>query len=307
MLCAGLTTVDLVQRVAELPGPNEKVTSRDAELSTGGPAAGAALTAAALGAPTTLLSALGRHELAAPVRHELDAAGVRLIDATADTDALPPISAVSVREGTGERSVVSRDGAALASGHSAAELPADPLVDVEADVVLVDGHHPALASRAAAYARERDVPLVLDGGSWKPVLDELVGAVDLAVCSADFRAPGTGSPSEQGLALLARGVRAVAVTRGGDDVLWWRSRPEGTGSGDGADHDSGRVRVPRVDAVDTLGAGDVFHGAVLAALTDSSWPERLPGVLDYAARVAASRVECHGRQRWLNAPSSAAE
>lgn len=304
MLCAGLTTVDLVQRVAELPGPNEKVTSLDAELSTGGPAAGAALTAAALGAPTTLLSALGRHDLAAPVRHELDAAGVRLIDATADTDALPPISAVSVREGTGERSVVSRDGAAIASVHSD---PADPLADVDADVVLVDGHHPALALRAATYARERDVPLVLDGGSWKPVLDELIGAVDLAVCSADFRAPGTGSPSEQGQALLARGVRAVAVTRGGDDVLWWRARPEGAGTGDGADHDSGRVRVPRVDAVDTLGAGDVFHGAVLAALTDSSWPERLPEVLDYAARVAAARVECHGRQRWLNSLSGAAE
>lgn len=284
VLCAGLTTLDLIQRVERLPGPNEKVAALGADLATGGPAAGAALAAAALGSPTTLLSALGRHALAGAARDELAATGVHVVDAAAGADTLPPISAVAVRDATGERSVVSRNGGDLTP------RTGDLLGDVEADVVLVDGHYPQLAQTAAAYARERGVPLVLDAGSWKPVFDEVLGEVDLAVCSADFRVPGTGAPADQGPALISRGVGAVAVTRGADDVLWWRA---------GGDREAARVPVPRVTPVDTLGAGDVFHGALVAAMPGQRWREQLGDVLAHAAGVAASRVECSGRQQWL--------
>ncbi len=283
ILCAGLTTLDLVQRVAEFPRPDEKVTSLDAEVVTGGPAAGAALAAAALGATATLITALGRHSLAEPARGELTSAGVGLVDAAAESVAVPPVSAVSVRDTGGERSVVSRDARSL----NADLVPVTPPDD--ADVVLVDGHYPDLATTAVAHARKRGVPVVLDAGSWKPVFDELLGVVDLAVCSADFRAPGTSSPDEQGPALLERGVDAVAVTRGAQDVLWWQAG------------ESGRVPVPSVTPVDTLGAGDVFHGAVAAAIAGRPWRERLGEVLGYAARVAALRVECFGRDEWRRA------
>lgn len=49
VLLAGLSTVDVVQRVAELPGPGEKVQSLGVEVAAGGPAANAAVTVAALG------------------------------------------------------------------------------------------------------------------------------------------------------------------------------------------------------------------------------------------------------------------
>ncbi|EOD59794.1 PfkB family carbohydrate kinase, partial [Amycolatopsis vancoresmycina] len=72
MLLAGLCTVDVVQRVAELPAPGEKVQSLQVDVAAGGPAANAAVTAAALGAEATLLTVLGAHPLAALARADLE-------------------------------------------------------------------------------------------------------------------------------------------------------------------------------------------------------------------------------------------
>lgn len=284
----GLATVDLVQRVERLPGPNEKIASLDAELLTGGPAAVAALAAAVLGSDSVLVTALGRHPFAASATAELSQHGVRVLD-SAETDEVPPVSAVAVRDGTGERSVVSRSAAGRVS------TPPDSLPDViaGAEVVLLDGHYPELALAAARLAADAGAPVLLDGGSWKPVLDDLLPLVDFAVCSADFRVPGTDTPEEQGPALVARGVDAVAVTRGASPVLCWPPRGKRVG-----------VSVPPVDAVDTLGAGDVLHGAVAHAMRSSAWREQLPGVIEFACRVASIRVAHHGRRPWIDALQS---
>lgn len=284
----GLATVDLVQRVERLPGPNEKIASLDAELLTGGPAAVAALTASVLGSESVLVTALGRHPVAVSATAELRQHGVRVLDST-ETGEVPPVSAVTVQDGTGERSVVSRSGAGRVS------TPPDSLPDVVAgaEVVLLDGHYPELALAAARSAADAGVPVLLDGGSWKPVLDELLPSVDFAVCSADFRAPGTDTPEQQGPALFARGVDAVAVTRGASPVLCWPPNGERF-----------EVPVPPVDAVDTLGAGDVLHGAVAHAMSRSAWREQLPDVIDFACRVASIRVAHHGGRPWIDALQS---
>ncbi|QGK68799.1 ribokinase [Allosaccharopolyspora coralli] len=287
----GLATVDLVQRVERLPGPNEKVAALDAELLAGGPAAVAALTASVLGSESVLVTALGRHPFAASATAELHEHGVRVLD-SADTGGVPPVSAVTVQSGTGERSVVSRSAAGRVS------TPPDAFSEVVggADLVLLDGHYPELALAAARLASSAGVPVLLDGGSWKPVLTDLLPLVDVAVCSEDFRAPGTDTPESQGPALLDRGVDAVAVTRGAAPVLCWslRGEPE-------------ELSVPPVDAVDTLGAGDVFHGAVAHAMCQSAWRERLPEVIDFAGRVASARVAHRGRTSWIDALHTSAD
>ncbi|SFT83980.1 Sugar or nucleoside kinase, ribokinase family [Actinopolyspora lacussalsi subsp. righensis] len=285
VLCSGMVTLDLLQRVAEFPGPNEKTTAERAELSAGGPATGAAVTAAALGSEVSLLTALGSHPMAGVVADELAEHGVELLDVTPDSGTPPVVSAVTVHSTTGSRSVVSR-----------APKDADPepgaLLRTVPDAVLVDGHRPVLARAAMWHAGQAGAPVVLDGGSWKPVLAEILPRVDLAVCSADFRVPGTTELDEQPAALFERGVGAVAITRGPRDVLWWL--PDGA---------SGSVPVPEVEAVDTLGAGDVFHGAVVHAVAGGAPLSGLPDTLSFAAGIAADRVRRPGRGEWLRGMS----
>ena len=268
MLLAGLCTVDLVQRVDELPAPGEKVQSLQVDVAAGGPATNAAVTAAALGAEATLLTVLGAHPLAALARADLEAHGVRVVDLAPENPEPPPVSAVAVRDRDGERTVVSRNAAGSEATWSGT---------VDADVVLVDGHHPGLALSVARAAG--DVPVVLDAGSWKPVLDELLPLVDVAACSAHFTAPEPG--------LHERGVPTVITTAGAGPVRWST-----------ADGSSGEVPVAEVEARDTLGAGDVWHGALAVAVTRE---RTVTDRIRFANEVAAERVRHVGPRSWTTA------
>jgi sugar/nucleoside kinase (ribokinase family) len=268
VLLAGLCTVDVVQRVEELPAPGEKVQSLRVDVAAGGPATNAAVTAAALGAEATLLTVLGAHPLAALARADLEAHGVRVVDLAPENPGPPPVSAVAVRDRDGERTVVSRNAAGSEATWSGT---------VDADVVLVDGHHPGLTLSVARAAG--DVPVVLDAGSWKPVLDDLLPLVDVAACSAHFTAPGPG--------LHERGVPTVITTAGAGPVRWST-----------ADGSSGEVPVAEVEARDTLGAGDVWHGALAVAVTRE---RTVTDRIRFANEVAAERVRHVGPRSWTTA------
>ncbi|HWD04669.1 MAG TPA: PfkB family carbohydrate kinase [Amycolatopsis sp.] len=285
MLLAGLCTVDVVQRVSQFPAPGEKVQSLRVDVAAGGPATNAAVTVAALGAGATLVTVVGAHPLAALAHGDLLACGVDVVDLDPDRADPPPVSAVVVRDSDGERTVVSRNAAA---GGSLAVPDVEPLVR-DAGAVLVDGHHPELALAVARAARSRGVPVVLDAGSWKPVLDELVPLVDVAACSAHFRAPG--------VSLRDRGV-PVEIRTAGPAPVQWRS-----------EEDSGEVPVAvpdnAVEARDTLGAGDVWHGALAYAIARGHGS--VPTWIRHANAVAAERVRHVGPRSWTAAISKLGE
>jgi sulfofructose kinase len=275
-LFAGLATVDLVYRVAAVPGPDEKVTALSQDLAAGGPAANAAVTFAALGGRARLLTALGSHPLARFAAGELASQGVEVLDLTPDDPRPPTVSSVYVAERSGARSVVS----ANAAGRTAV-FPEEHTLS--ADVVLADGHHPEIAVGAARWAREQGIPVVLDGGSWKPVLERLLPLTDVAICSADFRFPGRDDTAE---AVAERGPELVAVTAGAGPVRWRDGR------------ERGEVAVPVVEAVDTLGAGDVFHGAFAYAWAAGPG-QGFADALAFAGRVAALRCSVRGPRTWI--------
>jgi sugar/nucleoside kinase (ribokinase family) len=275
IVCVGLATVDLVQRVDRLPGVDAKAEALTAEVAAGGPATNAAITAAALGATVTLVTAVGAHPLGGLIRADTEAYGVTLLDATPLARTPPPVSAVTVLDATGERTIVSRN----AGGAEVAAPPGLAGALAGADVILADGHHPVLARAAARSGR----PLLLDAGSWRPVFAELVPAADVVACSAAFRPPGTAPVAD---ALRAAGARRGAITRGPQPVSWW----------DG--EESGELAVPAVAAVDTAGAGDAFHGALAVALGRG---EDLVPALRYAVGIAGIRVRHTGPRSWLRA------
>ncbi|MET0474735.1 MAG: PfkB family carbohydrate kinase [Mycobacterium sp.] len=278
----GLATLDVIHRIGCAPAVNQKITSTAQFVAAGGPAANAAVTFAALGGDATLVTALGDDPVADLIRADLAAYGVSVVDATAGTTRAVPVSSVSVVEATGDRSVVSLDAV-----NSEAPPPGD-LGDrvAAADVVLVDGHHPMIARAAVHHAAARAVTLVVDAGRWKPVMSDIVAYATDMVCSSDFRMPGTDDPGSTAAALVHSGVRTVVTTRGAAPVEWW------------SEGESGSVPVDPVVVVDTLGAGDAFHGAYayFSTRTDSGITERI----DRSARVAALRCSVVGPRAWLS-------
>ena len=272
---AGLATLDVIHR-ATRPERHEKVTAHPQKVAPVGPAANADETAEAIGARSVLVTALGTSAVGTAARADLERHGVEVHDVVHADHSLA-VSAVLVDDDTGERSVVSADGALTqVQGPPPEVLAALPVPDV----VLLDGHHPEIARTVLAHVRTlRPRPhVVLDAGRWRPVFAELLPAADVVACSAAFRVPTGSEAWYQGL------TAATVVTRGSAPVQWCSGGSRGV------------LEVPRVRVVDTLGAGDAFHGALAVAVARGL---ALPGACAEAVRVASLRVQHAGPRAWL--------
>lgn len=349
-LLAGLTTLDVIHALDHEPDTTRKTTSTDHAMSAGGPATNAAVTIAALealryggsggiggigtggaearpdprasgspGAPAPassvhLLTAVGEGMIAEAIASDLAGCGVRALDAGAagSTVTTPAIS--SIIEHPRGRMVASTNARIeVDAGRGEALLEAALDEAGAPDVVLVDGHNPALADLALSaglapeagpdedpFARIDAKPShlrILDGGSWKPWLTPLLPLVDVAVVSADFRPPLLERAEIDGLAAFLRGFGIMRVLRtwGPEPVEWiW----------DGA---RGETPVDEVEAVSTLGAGDVFHGAFAWALgvlheRGREAPTDPSELIAFAARIAGVSTTLFGTRTWREDP-----
>jgi sugar/nucleoside kinase (ribokinase family) len=154
------------------------------------------------------------------------------------------------------------------------------------DLLHLDGWGGEVALAVAQRVRQLGGRIVLDAGSWKPQMDQLIPLVDLMICSQQFftSVTGCGEVDQAGPALLALGAPAVILTRGAAGSTFM----------DG----SQTLHAPGVsiEAVDTTGAGDVFSGAMLHALAaDRSWPE----CLRFANAAAAHKCRAYGNRQAL--------
>ncbi len=294
VLACGVAVLDVQQTVERLPGPDEKMVANDLLVASGGPAANAAVTAAALGVGARLVTRIGDSALGALISADLAAHSVDVVDRAGPLDR-PAVSTVLVTRGTGQRAVVSvnasqRTAAPPHGGPDSADWARALVHGV--DTVLVDGHHLDLALPLAEAARAAGVPVLLDGGSWKPGLEKLLVHVDIALISAALSVPAdlsgsSGRPADDVLATVsALGPSVVARSRGPRpiDLLIGAYRAE--------------VPVPRVEVVDTLGAGDVLHGALSAWLAVRGTGDPQAG-LAWAARIAAVSCTAAGARGWL--------
>jgi sugar/nucleoside kinase (ribokinase family) len=291
LVCCGLVTLDVVQTLDALPGPDQKVVADGLDVRFGGPAANAAATAVALGVPTRLVTAVGAGPVADLVRAGLRDAGVEVVDLAAGTAATPPVSTVLVTRATGERAVVSVNGTGSPDLGAAARAVLDDGAAAGgalhgATALLVDGHHLGAALPVAAAARGRGVPVALDGGSWKPRLGDLLAHVDHAVLSADFRLPDGGNDV---LAAVLAGWPVASVARSaGGGALRYVERG-------GVEARVEVAAVPPGEVVDTLGAGDVLHGALAAELARGAG---IADALRSGTRWATASVRHPGALGW---------
>ena len=197
-----------------------------------------------------------------------------------------------VVDDTGQRSVVSLDGGAV---DESAWVPAAraALTDAERhsdpDVVLVDGHYPAVAVEVATWARARRIPVLLTPAGGSRTSPSLLPLADEVVCSGDFAVPYGAGFAGIAAYLHDAGVRVVAQTHGPAAI---ELSVEGRGD---------LVTVPSVPVVDTLGAGDVLHGAYAFFRAERADPVE---ALRRAAEVASFRCRFAGNRAWVEAWSN---
>ena len=287
ILCAGVAVQDMIMRVERLPAPGSKNTASDLIITGGGCAANAALAVAKLGGRAAFAGPLGDATDATSSRivADLEAAGIDCRGVVRVPGAIASVSMIMI-DADGEKSIATRRGHGQTDGR-----PADPAALVaDADVVLIDNRYPDFALPLARAARTRGLPVVIDVDRPTTPDDPLLALGTHVIASADALAGTTGTRDPAaGLAALATHTTGfLAVTAGGRGV-WWRD-------GETLRH----MAAFPVEAVDTLGAGDVFHGGFALALAEA---RGVAEALRFAAAVAA--LKCTRFGGGAGAPSRA--
>lgn len=276
----GLSTIDLIYEVDKFPAPDSKITSRSQTVYAGGPATNAAITFRHLGGEAALVTSIGRHPLMALIWDELNRHHVKAVDVSPERPDMPAISAVAV-DTTGQRNVIS----ANASQISAYSEQVDLEMLNMASVLLVDGHLMKACIAWSRAAKDRGIPVVLDGGSWKRDTELLLPHIETAICSSDFLPPACSDHDQVIEFLRGHGIRQIAITGGSKPIRFTSNRG------------SGSIPVPAVSTVDTMGAGDIFHGAYSYFLAAGVG---FPGALTQAASIASNSCRFRGTRAWMN-------
>jgi len=276
ILCAGIIVLDEVFQVERFPASDGKTQAEAFFVVNGGCAANAAVAIARLGGRAALAGPLGGpagedangdRVLAALAREQVDCSGCQRLAGVSTG-----VSAIFI-DGRGERMIVTyRD------DRLAVVTPADPVaLAASADAVLIDNRYPDFVRPICGAARARGLTVVLDADRPTKVSEDLFRMATHVVFSSECLRATTGLDDlGEALECIAATTHAfLAVTNGPADVLW----REG----------STLRRSPAfaVAAVDTLGAGDVFHGAFTLALAEGS---NLVSALRFAA--AAAGLKC---------------
>jgi sulfofructose kinase len=266
VLCVGTAAYDLIFSVDDHLQPDEKRAASDLVRCGGGPAANAAVTVSRLGHSAAFAGYLGEDPFGDENLKELAAAGVQT-DLIARGSRPTPLSVVLVKP-DGRRSLVYFRGQ---NGH----LPPG-IIDfsrVSPKIILIDGHEPLISTPLADTARKRGIPIILDAGSVQQGTVELANRCDHLVCAMKFALDYSGAEDEEeALDRLAALAPTVVITLGNQGLVWARG------------NERGRQPAYAVNAVDTTGAGDVFHGAYAAALIKNmDWLD----TLHYASAAAA--------------------
>ena len=260
IVCVGHAALDHIFQVDTFPVHATKTPARSYQATGGGMAANAAVAAVRLGARVRFVGAVGDDLAGAVVREQLAQEGIDLVHLQVVAGAATSVSSVIV-DRLGERYIFNHRGNSLAR----AALPPDRAFE-GCDAVLVDPRWMAGATRALYWARAHACLSVLDADiAPREDLAALVPLADWAVFSEPglrLWAPGC----DVAIALeqaRTQGAQHSAVTLGAQGVVFTA-----------ADGLHAMDAFP-VDVSDTLGAGDVLHGALAVALA-RGMPHMMP-------------------------------
>lgn len=267
--CVGITVLDRIWYLADLPKEGGKYVANNYTEVGGGPAATAAVAAAKLGPDVDFIGRVGDDDTGSRLLAELESLGVNTRFTRIFKGARSSQSAVLV-DASGER---------IIANYPSPDLPAeaDWLQDIDFsqwDVVLADVRWHDGAKQALSLARQQGVTTVLDADITPQDIADLVALSDHAA----FSAPGLQRMTQIAEAESAL-KKAQTLTNGhvyvtqGKDGCYWLEK--------GA---LSHLPAFQIDVVDTTGAGDVFHGALAVGLAQN---QPAQDAVRFASAVAA--------------------
>ncbi len=282
---AGSLNMDLVVRAPRLPAPGETVLGSGYKTFPGGKGANQSAGVARLGARAAIIGRIGDDQHGERLRATLTEERVDLTHLKVSAGTPSGLGMITVADG-GENTIVVASGAnALLS-----------VEDVEAargliegsDVLLMQLEIPLAAVTAAAkIARSAGKPVILNAAPARALPTELLENVDVLIVNRNEAATLTGQepgiePGRLSLRLGELSPATVILTLGAQGaIVAHRGRPR-------------RIGSPRVNAVDSVGAGDAFCAAVAAhwprahAATKAKSADDLRIVEDIVLRAAAA-------------------
>ncbi len=280
----GMSTIDLLVSSEALPSWEGCAPLDDLSLDGGGMAANTLVAFSRLGGKASLIGTYGAGALGALKTHLLASAGVEIRSMVNLEEDEPAVTLVFVQTSSGERTFAST-GRMRRRQLTASELDRDAILG--ADGLFLDGFHPQAALAAAGWMRAAGKLVFVDGGraenAQDPVVRALADQSTIFFGGAGFCAAYNGVMDirEAGRRMLTRGP-AVYVETLGENGCWIFS-------------DRGEMYLPAfpVRAIDTTGAGDVFHGAFLLAWMAG---EPLAEAGRFASAAAALKCERRGAQ-----------
>ena len=260
----GSVNLDMIASAPRLPRPGETVTDATFAIHPGGKGANQALAARRLGADVSLIARVGNDSNASPALDLLRRGGVDLDRSTRDREHPTGVALIIVDE-TGENQITVAPGANRHLGPHDLELGGF-------DAVIAQLEIPVDTVVAASAA---DTKLfVLNAAPARPLPDELLAACDVIVVNeTEHAALAEQLAKVDALVVTTLGARGARAQRNGQEV--------------------GRATAPKIEAIDTVGAGDAFTAALTVALTEG---QPLNTALMWACSAGALTATRRGAQ-----------
>src|SRR5947199_3944770 len=279
ILCIGMPVRDLTFRIQELPARGFKVNATHFDEISGGNALNAAIGIVRLGGRASVCGPMGdaRETSSRYIFDKLADEGIETKHIVHMPGLVTPISSIMI-DPSGERTIVTFRDPQLWKVH----LP-------DADELLADCHAILTENRCAEFctelcveARRRGIPVVVDVDRTMSLREGLLTASSHLVFSSEALQSTAGVADDaEALKKIAKLTPSfLAGTRGAQGTLWLDQR-----------RNLQQTPAFPVHTVDTLGAGDVFHGAFALAVTEQ---QELPEALRFASAAAALKCTRFG-------------
>lgn len=280
ILCIGQAVYDITFPLEAPLLENQKYRIPDRYECIGAPAANAACLCASWKSDTSLIARIGNDLFGQKIHQTLKTVGVNTSLIQIEEEQPTSISCIIVNKQNGHRTILN------------SPLKEDPLPiawPAEApDVILVDGHE--LKAAEAALKHYPNSLSVIDAGTFKPELIDLIKNIDYLVCSEDFAFQYSGlkielenqeNQEELFCRLEKLNAKNIVVTIGDRGCLFKEN------------HVIHHFPAFSVNVIDTTGAGDIFHGAFAFGL-EKGYP--LKKVIQLASAASAVSVGKIGGQ-----------